>query len=156
MSKEVILYRDGGTTAKPAREGWGGDIKKLASVAALALALSGCSTVTTLYGELSATTIPPQTALVAANSFDVIETTATAYLSLPACGSVGATIACRNAAAVAKIVPSIRAGRVARNGVEALLRANSGAAIPVATYNTLQSAVATLQGVYAAYNISAK
>lgn len=130
--------------------------KKLASAAALALALSGCSTVTTLYGELSATTIPPQTALIAVSSFEAIETIAGVYGHLPPCGSAGATVVCKDAVVSSKIVPAMVSGRIARNTIKSLLRANGGAGIPVATYSTLQAAVTTLQGIYATYNITVK
>ena len=130
---------------------------KLASlILVAALALGGCSAITQAWDVATATSVPPQYALAAANSFDAIETVATGYLQLPACGSVGASVACRNAAAVATIVPAVRSGRAARNAIETLLGQNSGAAIPVASYNTLEAAISTLQTINSQYNIAAK
>jgi hypothetical protein len=37
-----------------------------------------------------------------------------------------------------------------------LLNANSGAAIPVASYNTLEASISTLQSIYTQYNVSSK
>ena len=130
---------------------------KLASlIIVAALALGGCSTITQAWDVATATSVPPQYALAAANSFDAVETVATGYLQLPACGSTGASVACRNAVAVAKIVPAVRSGRAARNAIETLLGQNSGAAIPVASYNTLEAAISTLQTINSQYNIAAK
>jgi hypothetical protein len=129
-------------------------MRKLAILGALALAtvLSGCNTLSVISGAA----ISPQSADVAINSFDVLEASATAYLSLPTCGAPGATVVCKNLTAAAKIIPAVKSGRVARDQILALLNANSGAAIPVATYNTLEAVITTLQGVNSAYNIQTK
>lgn len=127
-------------------------MRKVLFAAAAALSLGACSNLQTLYGEVTSTSISPQAALAAANAFDAVETTATAYLSLPACG--GATIACRNAAATANIVPAVRSGRAARKAIEGLLQSSNGGPIPVANYNTLEAAIQTLQSTYAQFNIA--
>ena len=129
-------------------------MRKLAILGALALAtvLSGCNTLSVISGAA----ISPQSADVAINSFDVLEASATAYLSLPTCGAPGATVVCKNLTAAAKIIPAVKSGRVARDQILALLNANSGAAIPVATYNSLEAVITTLQGVNSAYNIQTK
>lgn len=119
---------------------------------ALLLPLCGCNTLTNAYNSLTGTSVSPQAAVVAANSFDALETAATAYLSLPACTTTQLA-ACRNATATKAIVPAVRSGRTARNQIEALLQANNGAAIPAASMATLQAAIATLQSVYTQYNI---
>jgi len=119
---------------------------------ALALSLGACSNMQTLYGEVTSTSISPQAALAAANAFDALEVTATAYLSLPPCG--GAIVTCRNATAVKNIVPAVRSGRTARNAIEALLQSNSGAAIPIANYNTLEAAIQTLQSTYTQFGVA--
>jgi hypothetical protein len=116
-----------------------------------ALALSGCAEVGSVIGVNP--TVPGKTVLIAANSFDALETVGTAYLTLPLCGSAGASAACHTAAAKAAIVPAIKTGRTARNQLEALLQANNGGNIPVASYNTLEAAIATLQSLYTQYNI---
>ena len=128
-------------------------MKKFFAICAVALGLTGCANIDNAYNTLTGASVSPQSALVAANSFDALETVATGYLQLPACGS-GAPVTCRNAAAVSKIVPAIRSGRAARNAIEALLSANNGGAITVASYNTLSAAVTTLEAVYSSYSIS--
>lgn len=118
-------------------------------VGALSISLgSGCSTISTLTGA----SVSPQSALVAANSFDALEAVATGYLQLPPCTTTQIA-ACRNATAAKAIGPAVRSGRTARNQVESLLSANNGAAIPVATLATLQAADATLQSIYSQYSI---
>lgn len=121
-------------------------MKKLAIL--LCLGLGACQTI----GMVLGTSVPPQTALIAANSYDVLETVMTGYLQLPPCGA-GAPVTCRNPAAVANIVPAVRAGRTARNQIEALLTTNNGGSIPVASYNTLTAAITTLQAVQTQYNV---
>jgi hypothetical protein len=116
--------------------------------------LAACANGQNVIGQISNTSVPPSVALVAANSFDALEAVATAYLQLPPCG--GAVVVCRQPAAVANIVPAVRSGRVARNQIESLLSANSGAPIPIASYNTLTAAISTLQAVDAQFNIASK
>ena len=130
-------------------------MKKFLAIVAVGLALAGCAKVEQAWNVATSASVPAQYAYAAANSFDAIEAAATAYIQLPLCGSQGASVACRNATATAKIVPAVRSGRAARNQIEALLGQNSGAAIPVATYNTLEAAINTLQAIDAQYNISA-
>ncbi|MDE2096635.1 MAG: hypothetical protein KGL39_05255 [Patescibacteria group bacterium] len=122
-------------------------MKKI-GILALALELSGCATVSTLFG----TTISPTQIIVAGNAFDAVEATATNYLSLPACVS-GGTLVCRDATVAGKIVPLIRAGRQERSALEGYSNANAGAPVPVSLYDTLQSTIASLQSLFATYSI---
>jgi hypothetical protein len=135
----------------PSRKDLNMRVYLLAGAAMLGLSLAGCN-----FPLLnpSATSISAQYALAAANSFDAIESAATAYLSLPPC--TGVVAACRNQKAVPSIKKAVLAGRGARNQIEALLAQSGGAAIPVASYNNLQAAIATLQNLYSVYNIQAK
>ena len=109
------------------------------------LALGGCSTLTTLVGS----TVSPQQVIIAANSFDAAEATATNYLKLPACP--GAPI-CRSVAGVNAIVPAIRAAREARTALEGFVSSNPGQPAPVSLYDTLTTAITTLESVLAQYN----
>lgn len=127
-------------------------MKKVLVICA-ALALAGCNTVSNVGNAISVVTaakVSPQAALVAANSFNALEVTATAYLQLPKCP---ASVACKTDTAVKAIVPAVRSGRAARNEIESLLKANGGSAIPVVNYNTLTSANNVLQTIYNQYNI---
>jgi hypothetical protein len=117
----------------------------------VAVGLSGCAAFQALETASNAT-VSPQSVLVAANAFDAAETIATGYLSLPLCGPT-APVTCRSAAAAAKIIPAARSGQKARDNLEGLLKAANGGPVPVASYNTLEAAVSTLQNVYTQYGI---
>jgi hypothetical protein len=118
----------------------------LAGASAFAcLALAGCSAVTTL----TSPALTPTQVIVAANSFDAIEATATNYLGLPTCPT--ATPVCKTAAGVAAIVPAIRAGRAARVTLEAAVNSGGSTPVPVSAYTTLTTAVGTLQALMAQY-----
>lgn len=120
-------------------------------IAALgALALAGCASVD---ATLVSSSVNPNYAATAVSTFNAIETAADGYLRLPACVTGGSAV-CRNAEAVAQIVPLIRSGRKARNQVLAALNASNGAAITVTPYNALNAIVQTLQGLYATYGIT--
>ena len=129
-------------------------MKRLFLIAALLAPVAGCAQLQTDWNVLTSASVSPTSVIVAANSFDALESAATTYLKLPACGGTSATPVCRTAGAVAQIVPAIRAGRTARNALEALLKSNGNAAIPVATYNTLKGAVSALQTIFAQYKIA--
>lgn len=118
---------------------------KFIAAAAIALSLGGCATLNAIEGA----TVSPTQIIVAANSFDAIEATATNYLRLPPCPQ--ATV-CRTQAAVSAIVPAIRAGRKARNQLEAYVSTNAPA--PVAAFNVLTTAISTLQSLMAQYNVA--
>lgn len=111
----------------------------------LALGLAGCSTLATLEG----TTISPTQVIVAANSFDAAEATATNYLRLPTCP---AAKLCKTQAGINAIVLAIRSGRKARSDLEAYVNANPGQPAPVTLYDALTAAVSTLQSALAQYN----
>ena len=120
---------------------------KLASLVIIgALGLSGCSYISTLEG----TTISPTQVIVAGNSFDAIEATATNYLRLPLCP--GAKL-CRTASATAAIIPAVRSARTARNQMEAYVNANPGQPAPVSLYNTAITAINALESTLAQYNV---
>ena len=121
-------------------------MKKLMLTIGLVFALSGCSVISTLEG----TTISPTQVIVAGNSFDAIEATATNYLRLPLCP---AAKLCRTAEATYAIIPSVRAARVARNQMEAFVTANPGTVVPVTLYNTAITAINALQSALTQYNV---
>lgn len=123
-------------------------MKKLLLLAA-ALSLGGCASLKVIAGL----DVSPKAVIVASNTFDGLEITATKYLQLPACVN-GGPIVCRNSVAVAKLVPAIKSGRTARNTLESLLAANNNAAIPVASFNTLQTAISSITSIVSQYNIA--
>lgn len=133
-------------------------MKKVLIVGALALSLAGCastSPLTTIENAWSAATgatVPASSVVIAANTFDALEATATNYLALPKCTGKNGPV-CRDPGATAKIIPAVRAGRVARANLETFMQQNPGKLGPSGLYNIFQSAIATLQGVMAQYNI---
>ena len=119
--------RDGGNSGDYGRaEAWAGEMKDmkmntktLAFLALAALPLAGCTSVENAVSVATSAAVPASTAVVAANSFDAIESIATGYISLPVCG--GASAVCRTVSATKAIIPAIRSGRAARNAIKGLL-----------------------------------
>ena len=110
------------------------------------IALGACVT-----GQTQVATLTPQEVYVAANAFDAVEATATAYLNLPLCP---AAKVCRTAIATGAIIGPIRDGRKARNALEAYIAANPGvAAVPVSLSTALNAAVSSAQAIIAQYGI---
>ena len=115
----------------------------------LATATSGCATIQKLE-SLAGASVSPTQVIVAANSFDAIESTAANYLRLPLCPQAAA---CKSDAGVKAIVPAIRAARKARSQLEAYVNANPGQPAPVSLYTALTTAVSALQSAVAIYNV---
>lgn len=121
---------------------------KIGTVLALALSLSACAGL----GVVASSSVNPNYAAAAVQAFNAAETAADTYLQLPKCTSATGVV-CRNATAVKSIVPLIRTGQTARNAILSALQASNGAAIPVASYNTLQAIISTLNSVYTNYGV---
>lgn len=115
------------------------------------LALTSCSNVRNAWEAATTSTVSPTVVIVAANSFDALEVTATNYLKLPKCTS--ATNVCRSPEATAKIIPAIRAGRVARNNLEQFMRDHPGQLGSQGSYDALKAAINTLNDIFATYSI---
>jgi hypothetical protein len=117
--------------------------KHLAAALVLGLALGGCASelqkLKTVYSVVTDTTVSPSTIIVAANSFDALEATATQYLSY--CKANLSTSAC-SADSRRTVIKAVRAGRAARNQLETYVTNNTAA--PSAIYNTLVAAINTL------------
>jgi hypothetical protein len=138
-------------------------MKKLITIAVLGAALTfgGCqqfkdfeSTVSNAVEVVAGAKVNSQTAYIAINVFNGLESGATEYLKLPACGT-GPAI-CRTRGAAAKIGPPFNAGISARNNLRAWMKANPGATVADAgLYNTLVSATNALKDVMAAYGVTA-
>lgn len=123
-------------------------------VAAVALSLGGCATFQKDWSAVTGATISPTAVIVAANSFDALEATATSYLTF--CKANRALPVCSGYVAARKqIVPAVRSGRAARNNLETFMQQNPGALGPSGLYNALTSAIGTLQQVVAQYNVGA-
>ena len=122
----------------------------------LALGLAGCAAdvakFKAAYDVVTSSSVSPTMVYVAANTFDALEATATNYLKLPKCG--GSANICRNQAAVVKIIPAVRAGRVARNNLEQFLKDHPGQLGPQGLYDSLTASITTLQTIYSTYNVT--
>lgn len=120
----------------------------------LAAALSGCANVQRAWDTLTTSQVSPTLVIVAANTFDGLEATATNYLRLPRCTGTNGPI-CRDPRATSQIIPAVRAGRAVRNELEAFLRTHPGQLGPSGLYDSLRAASNTLQAVFAQYNVGA-
>jgi hypothetical protein len=107
------------------------------------LALGGCASelqmLKTVYSVVTETTVSPSTIIVASNSFDALEATATQYLTY--CKANLSTSAC-SADNRRTVIKAVRAGRAARNQLETYVTNNTAA--PSAIYNTLVAAINAL------------
>ena len=121
-------------------------------VLALALGLTACASLQNDWSKLTSAQVTITTVAVAGNTFDSLEAIATSYLRLPKCTGTNGP-ACRDPSATKKIIPAVRAGRVARNNLEQFFVDHPGQLGPQGLYDALQAAIATLQGVIATYNI---
>lgn len=128
-------------------------MRKLMLAAAMALAISGCTQLQNVWDTVTSASVTPTTVIIAANTFDALEATATNYLRLPKCtGSNGPV--CRDPAATKQIIPAVRAGRVARNNLEQFFKDHPGQLGPSGLYQALTAAINTLQSVFAQYNVA--
>lgn len=125
-------------------------MKRLLPVLALAFALAGCAQLKNAYDVVTGATITPQQVYIAANAFDAVEASATTYLRLPACGSAP----CRNVGATNTIVAAVRAGRLARNALEAAVNTSPGAPVNANLMATLTSSTATLKEILSEFGAS--
>jgi len=118
-------------------------MRKILVIIALAVSLGACAQLQKLeqaYTFVSGSTVPPQAVVVAANTFDGLQGTATQYLiyckanlSQPICVATNR----RN------VIRYVRAGRAARNQLESYIA--QGASAPATIYNTLIAAISSLQ-----------
>lgn len=115
-------------------------MKKFYALLLVGSMLGGCAQLQTAWNLVSGASVDATSIIVAANSFDALEATATTYLI--ACKAHPALAACVSATRV-NVIAAVRAGRTARNGLEPYIQ--SGSAGPSALYNALTSAISTLQ-----------
>ena len=111
------------------------------------LALAGCIMPGT-------TVLTPQQLVVAGNAFDAMEASATNYLRLPLCTVPTTTVVCRTTDVSVKLTTAVRAARHARSKLEAFVNANPGSPLPVNLYQSISTAISTLQDVMNQANIN--
>lgn len=130
-------------------------MKRILIVCTLALALTGCSTfgkIETAFGVLTGATVSPQAVVIAANTFDALEATATNYLRLKKCIGANGPV-CRDPGATKVLIPAVQEARGARNDLEAFLKAHPGQLGPSGLYDALQTAIARVESIVKQYNI---
>lgn len=127
-------------------------MKRILALCLLAATLSGCASFNKVYDTVTGATVSPAAVIVAGNSFDALEATATNYLVF--CKANKALATCSNYVAVRKaILPAIRSGRVARNNLENFMTANPGQLGPSGLYNALVASINTVQAVINTYQL---
>lgn len=125
---------------------------KKALVLVAFLTLAGCANWQNAWNILTTAQVSPQVVLVAGNTFDGLEAIATRYLKLPKCTATNKPV-CRDPVATSKIIPAVRAGRVARNNLEQFFADHPDQLGPTGAYDALQAAISTLQSVFSQYNV---
>ena len=131
-------------------------MKKLLILIIAALAISGCAQLQKFEDAISimaSSKVSPTAVIVAVNSFDAVEVSATNYISLPKCTATNGPI-CRNAAATAQIIKVIRSGRIARNNLLQLMKDHPGELATQGLYDALNTAIDTVKAVYSQYNVT--
>jgi len=123
-------------------------MKRFLVVFLLAFSIGACAqlrAIQTVYSIATEATVSPQTIIVAANSFDALQATATQYLIY--CKTNLATPICV-ADNRRQVIKYVRVGRAARTQLETYIA--SGQAGPSALYNTLVAAINQLNQTPAA------
>ena len=127
-------------------------MKKLLLAVSLVLALGGCTNLQNAWQMITSASVSPTQIIVAANSFDAAEASATQYLLY-----CKATVPVPTYCALKTrqiVVAAVRAGRTARNGLEPYIV--SGTAGPSALFNTMVTSINTLQAQLPAATGAAK
>ena len=119
---------------------------------ALAPAVQGCARMQAAYEAATQATVSPQAVVIAVNSFNVLEATATNYLRLRRC-SPTTTQVCRNPEATRAIIPAVRAGRVARDNLIRFVREHPGQLGAGGLIDALETVSGTITAIYDRYGV---
>lgn len=131
-------------------------MKKIFLILALSLSLGACSTFERLKQTAEAVgefTVSPEAVVIASNTFDALQVTATNYLKLKSCRKINSVI-CRDPTATALIIPAIRSGRVARNNLQQFLADHPNQLGPSGAFDALNASISTIQGVFVQYRVN--
>lgn len=129
-------------------------MRKLILTIAFAVGLAGCAQINNAWDVVTSSSVPPQLVIVAGNTVDALEATATNYLTLPRCTGKNGPV-CRSPAATAQLIPAVRSMRVARNNLEQFLSDHPGQLATQGLYDALQASIRTVQDIIAQYHIGA-
>lgn len=124
-------------------------MRKLLVALALTLSLAGCANFQNAWGVVTGATVSPAAVYVARNSFDAVEVSATNYITY--CKVHPKTVGCSKTA-IAKLIPAVRSGRVARNNLTQFQKDHPGQLGPTGLYDALVSATNTVQAIQTQYN----
>lgn len=114
--------------------------------------LVGCAAL----AQIASVKVDPKLVLVAANTFNVLEATATNYIRLPACTPDNRPV-CREPEVTAIIIPAVYSGRTARNGLREFYRRHPNVPLgPQGLFDALTSANSVLQEIFAQHKIGSK
>lgn len=126
-------------------------MRKIFVVLALTLSLAGCQNAQGLWDRFTTAQVSPRAVYLAENGYDAVEVTATGYLKI--CHARMSTPGC-SSTAIAQIIPAVRSGRIARNNLNAFMKAHPDALGATGLYDALVTATNTLQSVSTQYNIA--
>ncbi len=127
-------------------------MKKLLIIITLGLTLSGCAGLTRAWDVATSATVSPQTVVIARNSFDTIEVSATNYLNLTRCDKTSSKV-CREKSVTAILGPALLNARKARNDLVSFQKTHPGQLGPQGLYDALQLSITTLTGIMDTYHI---
>lgn len=126
---------------------------------ACALPLGGCSTVSSLekaYSVAAGASITPTPVVIAGNTVDALQQTATNYLGSPLCksGQTFLTNGCRAKVATQPIIAAVHSLRDARNNLEAFYHGHyTGPLGAQGLIDAVNAAVSTLQSTLKNYGV---
>lgn len=138
---------------------------RILAVLALALSLTGCARFTEKVGfvadkvqsvidVVSGATVSPEAVVVASNTFNAVQVTATAYLRLKPCSDISGPI-CRDRAVSKPLIAAVKAGRIARDDLQRFMKEHPGQLGPGGLYDALTQSIDTLQAMFVQYKIGA-
>lgn len=113
------------------------------------LPFGGCAEIQRLESAVSTLTsgsVSPQAVVIAVNSFDAVEASATNYLRLQKCNGANGPV-CRDPAVTVKVVLAIRQGRVARDNLLLFSKTHPGQLGSQGLYDAVQTAIATIDSI---------
>ncbi len=130
-------------------------MKRFLLVLALIIPLTGCAALADFknaFDTVTSATVTPQAIVIASNSFNAVEASATNYLNLTRCDKTTSKV-CRDKAVTAILIPAVLNARKARNDLIAFQRTHPGQLGTQGLYDALRQSVMTLTGIMSTYHI---
>jgi hypothetical protein len=120
----------------------------MAAIAVVALSLGSCAKLQDAWETATTAKVPATVVIVAANSFNAVQSTATNYIRF--CTPNPAPVGCSDEA-IQKLIPAIRSGRTARDSMETFLTDHPGELGPRGLYDALVTSTDTISTILAQY-----